>query len=305
MRGRAFLYLPFRKRLDAFTGQLTGVGKGDVEAIHRARVASRRLREILPLMELPHDVALELVRRLRKATRQLGIVRELDVQYLLVKDLAKDRRCSRAALRQLAARVNDARASAREHLSVKFPVSKLERLARRLRRATKDLKPDTTKLRAGPASPPRASVWALEARLGKRAARVRKEVADAPTFYVPEQLHGARLAVKKLRYATELLADVREQPVADIARLKAAQDLLGGLHDAEMLLVLVRETQASAALPDLTGWRDLDSVVHVLEERCRRLHARFGRDRARLITIADRIGAGATDIEIPTRRAVG
>jgi CHAD domain-containing protein len=56
---------------------------------------------------------------------------------------------------------------------------------------------------------------------------------------VPEQLHDARLAVKKLRYAAELVAEVTDRRIdSDIARLKAAQDLLGRLHDLETLLVL-------------------------------------------------------------------
>ena len=40
----------------AFTRVLTGVEQGDVRALHRARVASRRLRELLPVLQLDHDV---------------------------------------------------------------------------------------------------------------------------------------------------------------------------------------------------------------------------------------------------------
>ena len=47
---------------------LQGVEDGDVDALHRARVASRRLREVLPVLQLDSDVARKLNRRLRKIT---------------------------------------------------------------------------------------------------------------------------------------------------------------------------------------------------------------------------------------------
>src|SRR5207248_1929483 len=65
------------KRLERFTRSLHGVDKGEIRAIHRTRVASRRLREVLPVLELDADVSAKLVRRLRRVTAQLGPVREL------------------------------------------------------------------------------------------------------------------------------------------------------------------------------------------------------------------------------------
>ena len=54
---------------------LPGVEDGDVRAIHRTRVASRRLRELLPVLQLDPDTTAKLIRRLRKVTRQLAHVR--------------------------------------------------------------------------------------------------------------------------------------------------------------------------------------------------------------------------------------
>ena len=59
---------------------------GDVTAVHQARVASRRLRELLPILELDPRVSRKLGRRLRKVTRALGPVRELDVLLTLGRD---------------------------------------------------------------------------------------------------------------------------------------------------------------------------------------------------------------------------
>ena len=77
---------------------------------------------------------------------------------------------------------------------------------------------------------------------------------------------------------------------ADVTALKAAQDLLGQLHDYETLAAWGRDAQASLP-PVLATWPQLNSLVHALEDECRQMHARYLRDRTRLIAIADRLGA--------------
>ena len=110
----------------------------------------------------------------------------------------------------------------------------------------------------------------------------------------PEYLHRVRIAVKKLRYAAELVGEVtRRRMAADVATLKAAQDRLGRLHDLGVLIVRAREAQARLSPPDLTTWRDLSSLVHAVDDDCRRLHARYVRDRAALLATANRMAAGA------------
>src|SRR5438045_809149 len=75
------------KRLEQFTQMLHALGEGDVRALHRTRVASRRLREILPVLQLKPQLADRLGRRLKKVTAQLGEVRELDVLSTLIHEL--------------------------------------------------------------------------------------------------------------------------------------------------------------------------------------------------------------------------
>jgi CHAD domain-containing protein len=298
---------PFQRRLEAFTKELKGVGEGDVGALHRARVASRRLRELVPLLELPRDTTRGVARRLRKVTKQLGKVRELDVQMGLIKELRETKQCSAPALQELSAAVGQAREAARDHLSEKFPVPKLERVARKLRRLSKGFESDEATLRRRAASRAKGvSLWAVDARLARRAGRARRRIEAAGALYVPDQLHRARLAVKKLRYAAELVAEVTDKRVAaDIAALKAAQDLLGRLHDLETLLIRAREAQASVRQPDLLARRDLDSVVHVLEDQCRQLHARYLRERPELMAITNRMGARKPESQPIPHRAAG
>jgi CHAD domain-containing protein len=236
---------------------LKKVGEGDVDAVHRARVASRRLRELLPLLGLPRDQTKGLERRLRKTTKQLGKVRELDVQIALIKELRDGRYCSPTALAQL--RITAIR----------------------------------------------ARLGGLDARVARRAARVRSSIDAVGALYAPERPHDVRLAVKKLRYASELVAEVTPWRLdTDIATLKGAQDLLGRLHDLEMLLARAREVQASFPLSDLVKWRSLDSVVSFLEQECRRLHARYMRERIGLIAVTSRLVSGVSESEPVAERAV-
>ena len=300
----AHLYGPFRKRLDAFTYELEGIEAGNVEAVHHARVASRRLRELLPLLELDRDVTRNLSRRLRKVTNQLGAVREADVLMLLMQEISKDSRYPEMAVKQIGGTAARAGAVARERLSTKLPTAKLKRLARKLERVSKGLDSNEAGTdRRGASSPRSVRLWALEAQLTRRASRVREAVEAAGAVYVPEPLHGVRIAVKKLRYVAELAAgSTRKRIAADIAALKAVQDLLGRLHDFEMLLVRAREAQASVSPPDLAAWRDLGSVIHIVQDECRRLHARYMHDRSGLRAIAHRMGTSAREAQPVGRR---
>jgi CHAD domain-containing protein len=111
-------------------------------------------------------------------------------------------------------------------------------------------------------------------------------------MYLPERLHGVRIAVKKLRYAVELSAEVASDRAAlDLRVLRRSQDLLGHMHDLQILIGEVRQTQASLTPPSVAVWRDLDTLVGTLEDDCRRLHARYMRLRDALGDLAGRRSA--------------
>ena len=89
MPGSPRRYDLLRTRLDRFTRMLHGVERGDVRAIHRTRVATRRLREVLPILQLDATLARKLGRRLKRVTERLGAVRELDVLMLHIDEIAR------------------------------------------------------------------------------------------------------------------------------------------------------------------------------------------------------------------------
>jgi CHAD domain-containing protein len=283
-----------RKRLDRFIRLLPGVEQGDVTALHRARVASRRLRELLPILQLDHEAADKLSRRLRRVTARLGTVRELDVLLMLIDELHESRRHDRTALKRVADDVAREQARARgKLLARKMPLAELKRIARKLDRQVSALEQMDQAKPAGP-SRARGWRWALDARIARRAESLHEAIAEAGPVYLPERLHAVRIAVKKLRYALEIAADVAgERTTPELRTLERAQELLGRAHDLQALTDRVRQAQASLTPPNIAAWRELDALTTVLENSCRRLHARYMRDRAALEAIADRLAARA------------
>jgi CHAD domain-containing protein len=167
----------------------------------------------------------------------------------------------------------------------------MARLARKLDRIAEDL---AEAERGSSKTAARSWRWAIEARVAKRAERLAASVADAGAVYLPERLHAVRIAVKRLRYAVELSAEAAGQrDSADMSLLKRGQDLLGRIHDMQMLIDQVRQTQASLAPPSITVWRELDTLVGSLEDDCRRLHGRYMRIRDMLAALAERRGERA------------
>src|SRR3954470_21938692 len=118
-----------RQRLEQFTRVLDGLEGGDLSALHRARVATRRLRELLPVLQLEAAVTAKLSRRLRKVTQRLGPVRELDVLGLLIDELQASNLYPADPLNGVASVVDKERTAQRRRLMTKLPMSSLRRLA--------------------------------------------------------------------------------------------------------------------------------------------------------------------------------
>jgi len=261
-----------------------------VRAVHRARVATRRLRELLPVLQLDHDVASKLGRRLRKVTVRLGSIRELDVLMLGIDELRETGRHSDRALTLVADAVSRERSRVRQRALAKLPVGEMRRIARKLERIANELEQFDEADAAASHGASRGWRWAIEARLAKRAKALRSAMDDAGAVYLPERLHAVRIALKKLRYALEFsveMAGARSTP--ELQLLKRAQALLGRMHDLQVFVGRVRQVQASLPQPDLSLWRDLDALVAAVENSCRRLHARYVRERAALDAICDRV----------------
>ena len=283
-----------QKRLEQFTRLLHELQEGDVRALHRTRVASRRLREILPVLQLKHDLAVRLGRRLRHVTAELGRVRELDVLLAVVAELRESGRHDTQALRRVATALTTEQSEARERLESRLPMGELRRLARKLEKVGDDLRDR---------KPSREWRWAVDARVTRRAETLLQTLDAAGSIYLQERLHDVRIALKKFRYALEIsgeAAGVRMS--ADLRTLKRGQDVLGRLHDLQVLIDRVRQLQPAVTLPDVAVWRRLDALLMSLENDCRRLHAKFLHRQPMVRGICERVmrASGAA----PARRAV-
>ena len=100
--------LLIRQRLAALTRVLPAAQRGDVRSLHHARVATRRLREALPLL-VSGTRARKLERVVRRLTRALGPVRELDVALINLDELERDGEVPSAALSRLREAVGEER----------------------------------------------------------------------------------------------------------------------------------------------------------------------------------------------------
>jgi CHAD domain-containing protein len=272
--------------------------RGDVKAVHQARVASRRLRELLPILELDPAVSRKLGKRLRKVTRALGPVRESDVLLGLARgwDDAAPRE------RRAFARVSDAVQNERNHTkaqeATRTASKALARAARKLDRASRHLGAiDDTNARR------RAWQWALEARVARRALAFDEAVKEAGAVYLPERLHRVRVALKKLRYAVELLVESRGGANGGLNVLKRAQDTLGLLHDLEMMIARARGVQSKLDANERTARKDLDALVDLLERRCRSVHARYLGMRDSLVNVSEQFSETARAPRAARRRA--
>jgi CHAD domain-containing protein len=292
MSGRSELLI--RQRLVALRRSLPGARHGSLTAVHQARVATRRLREALPLVARGGK-GRKLERRVRNITRALGPVRELDVALLMLDEFEGSGAATQAGLQALRQAMAEERRRLHDGLLRELGDAGIEKLEKRAIAAARERDARATASRS---RDPRARE-AADKRAARRAERLRTAIERAASMYLPDRLHDVRIAVKRLRYAMEIAREVRgarsrtagssEHPTrgaaAAIRTLKRAQDLLGRMHDLEVLIARTRAVQGSSRAPSLRVSAELDGFVRRLETECRQLHARHLASRQTLLAI--------------------
>ena len=277
---RAALLLLLKQRLTNLVEAMPAAQAGDMRSVHQARVASRRLREALPVLRASvNSHALSRVRdQVREMTRALGPVRELDVALAHLDEIATRNVVSSRALGRVRQTIARERLAHRREMLAAITPGKIEKLRRRLGEVS-----------SGPAAPQSAA--ALEeaaAQVAKRAGRLNAAVVRAGGLYLADRLHAVRVAAKKLRYALEIERELkRSRSTARITQLKRLQDLLGRMHDFEILIDRTRHVQADLAVSDRKLTTELDILVRALEGECRTDHATYMRRRASIVKLCD------------------
>ncbi len=251
-------------------------GDDDVELIHDIRVFSRRLGEGLGVMRpvLPTDPVAALRAWLSETRNLLAPARDADVMLKVLRDLMGGKR-KLAALPAGAALVEALRLRRRHHLTdarVQLDPARAqarhESLLGMLTGATSNAVSDEALERD------------LSYRLRRRVRRRRRDFYEAAGLaaksHKAAQLHAARIAGKKIRYALEL-AD--ESKVLDAAReikwLRRVQDSLGDLNDLAVLRAQMAAFSEHAEAEQRVG---VDKILSRVKRRHQGLVKRFAKD---------------------------
>jgi len=213
---------------------------GEVEAVHDLRVAARRLRAALVLFaDNPEGRrARRADKTLRDLARAAGRGRDLDVGLEILEALPAGASEGNVRLRRaLSTSRSRARFLSREAL-LDLELAHLRRDLRTLVASTRVDRPVLT--------------GRLDALRLREEAQIDRDLANGRAWPKPEQLHSARRAARRLRYAAEVeaLFDGAESDSAD--RWRKMQSRLGDIQDRHVLSAwLSLRGQRAAARGDL------------------------------------------------------
>ena len=225
-----------------FTTAMTALHESlDAKRIHKARVATRRLRATLKAMhkEMQPTRYAELQFPLRRIGRILTPLREADVRQQILRSLLHETPVSRQR-RELVERLHQFRRQAAQDLR------------KQLRHSS--LRLDLSKIEAGIADPrllPQSTrtktASYLERSLVATLHRTRRKLQSNSCS--AKHLHKTRIAVKNARYFLQALSASNDKhEKRRIAQLCELQDVLGDIHDRSMLIAWLSVAQISPTL---------------------------------------------------------
>jgi CHAD domain-containing protein len=226
----------------------------DPEAIHQARVATRRLRSDLKTLEpLMDRTAVGRIRdELRWVGELLGSVRDADVLIARVEETGRQQRLEPTATSAIVTEIEQDRRRSHDELVSALASRRYVALVRELIAAAE--------------SPPLAEGLDGDRRAGPRVRklvrkswrRVSRAVDQLQTDRNDAALHEIRKRAKRARYAAELAATALEVDAGQLAEcLEDMQDVLGELQDAvvadERLTALVRDDRITGGAAFAAG----------------------------------------------------
>jgi CHAD domain-containing protein len=274
---RAARKLLLRQLKDAENAGQRLASGDDPEALHDFRVALRRFRSIERAYRSWVEEALpkKLRKRLRELVHSTGPVRDSEVQlHWLERQRVALRPNQRVGYQWLQRRLEERQrqgyVAIRGRLTLEF--ASLAGL-----------------LRAALAMPCEASFSSFAQITGEKLqpllGELEQDFAAIGNGAEVSRVHDARLLVKRARYLLEPVAPALEQGKAMVGELAALQDLLGGIHDAEVLGASLDEAAAEAGAARYRGL-----VRQALEEATGFSPAqRRGDERAGLTLLAQRV----------------
>ncbi len=267
---------------------------GGVEGIHDLRVATRRVRAMLRLLQpvLPAGEVARLRAGVAWVGRSIGAVRDLDVLALALGQRARRLEPDlRRALAPVRREIRLRRAQAHAQLLEVVDSARYAAVRQRLTRLVRHGRPVHSVSRTGRISPIRIEMQPVqprrrrEATLGAVAGDLLRPVWEDVT-HAGRQLrlgagaatyHRLRVRVKRLRYALEALRSLpgthTRRAIADLERL---QSRLGALQDSETQAAWLRAYAGAVRLPPATLLA-IGAVMQLLARRADRARVRAER----------------------------
>ena len=254
-------------QLRAMTAEHAKAVTGEVEAIHRLRVATRRLRAALRMLRevAPGDEAESAADELGWLCGAIGAVRDLDVlAQMLEQRAARLEADFIRALAPLSDTIRRQRALEQERLVAALESERYRGLVQRLGAVASDPAADSV------------TVGAVAARLVRPQLRAMLRAgAGLDEASPPEALHRLRVRAKKLRYALEPLRAVGGKPARRmLRRLERVQERVGLYHDTTTAAAWLRGWADEAHDAPPAAMMAAGALIHSLERRIRRLRVR-------------------------------
>lgn len=254
------------KHLEALEQESSGLlaGEKDIEFIHRARVATRRLRAAIPLFEhcFPRKKIKRWRQQIRSVTQALGSARDTDVQMEQIEKIS-------------------------ENLPENTFQVGLERLLVRLRQERERLQPAVNEAAAGlitnnlfqemreflePLANQIGNVYIYTPSLYLHSFQSIYQRFDAfmayeSILFQPEkvtELHAMRIAAKWLRYTMETFAPLySEQLKPELLVTRKVQEMLGDIHDCDVWQVFIPEFLEQERLRTREYFGDEEPFQHI------------------------------------------
>ena len=240
----------------------------DPEYVHDMRVATRRLRTALRVLDgaLRAPTRARLGRELRWIGRALGRVRDCDVELMTVARMTKDATSAeRAALAVFRNEIEIRRARRRADLIARLDSPRFAAL-RAEARPWIQMRPDT-RLKKGAQAPAYIVGPRIVAEWDRRMLDACDEARRRPTA---ANVHQLRIAIKRVRYAVEYFSDL-EGPGAGrrAKRLGRLQNMLGARQDAAVLLERMKRYARTIPARDRELLLGARSAIHKIEGAAR------------------------------------
>lgn len=227
-----------RKQVKQLAGRLEGVGKAeDIEDVHQARVASRRLRAAMRMFRDCFD-AKQLKRwrkEIRRTTTKLGDARDADVQIEFLSDVldSLEERACRPGIARLLVKTEQKRErlqpgvlKAVGRLQSSGILDEMQAVAKRM---LSEAKGREVTVRS-PAALDQAEHHVLD-----NLNRLLPYEESLARPEATERHHAMRIAAKRLRYTVEIAKPLYPKQLdGAVTAIKKLQSLLGDVHDCDV-----------------------------------------------------------------------